>query len=260
MINALNTAATGMNAQSKQVEVISNNIANADTVAYKKSRAEFQDLLYQNIQAPGAATSATTMNPTGVQVGVGVKLSATSREHGQGAFRPTNRPLDMAIGGGGFFSVQKGNGEVAYTRDGSFQLDANGRLVTSQGFPLVPEIIVPPGSSDLNISADGRVSVRNGGAEATEIGQIQLTTFANPAGLASEGGNLLGVTPSSGVPVPGNPGDAGVGTLQQNFLEASNVQAVTEMTDLIRAQRVYELNSKVISSADQMMNTLNQIK
>lgn len=259
MMNALNTAATGMQAQSKQVEVISNNIANADTVSFKKSRAEFEDLLYQNVQAPGAATSATTQNPTGVQVGVGVRLAATSREHGQGSFRPTGRPLDMAIGGGGFFSIQKPGGDLAYTRDGSFQLDPTGRIVTSQGYPLVPEIVVPPGASDLNISPDGRVSVRNGN-DVMELGQIQLTSFPNPAGLMAEGGNLFSPSPSSGTPSPGNPGDPGIGTVNSNFLEASNVQPVTEMTDLIRAQRVYELNSKVVGSADQMMATLNQLK
>lgn len=259
MLDALNTAASGMQAQSKQVEIISNNIANADTTSFKKSRAEFQDLLYQTIQAPGAATSATTNNPTGVQVGVGVKLAATSREYQQGAMRPTGRALDVAIGGGGFFSIQQANGEIAYSRDGSFQLDSGGRLVTSHGNPVVPEIMVPPGASDLAITQDGRVTARVGN-DTTELGQIQLTTFANPAGLLGEGGNLFSPSASSGTPVAANPGDAGVGTLNQNMLEASNVQPVTEMTDLIRAQRVYELNSKVIGSADQMMGTLNQLK
>jgi len=259
MLNALNTAATGMTAQSKQVEVISNNIANADTVSFKKSRAEFQDLLYQNIQAPGAATSATTQNPTGVQVGMGVKLSATSREYSQGAPRPTGRALDMAIRGGGFFSVQRPDGEIAYTRDGSFQLDSGGRIVTNQGLPLIPEIIVPPGTSDLKIGYDGRVTARNG-AENVDLGQVQITGFANPAGLSADGGNLYSPTASSGTPAAASPGDPGMGSIEQNFLESSNVQPVTEMTDLIRAQRVYELNSKVIGSADQMMGTLNQVK
>jgi len=259
MIDALNTAATGMTAQSKQVEVISNNIANADTTSFKKSRAEFQDLLYQNIQAPGAATSATTQNPTGVQVGVGVKLAAVSREYGQGALRPTGRALDVAIGGGGFFSIQKPNGEISYTRDGSFQLDSGGRIVNNSGFPIVPEIVIPPDVMSIGIAQDGRVTaIQNN--QTIELGQMQLTTFANPAGLMAEGGNLFDPSAASGTPTPGNPGDAGLGNLNQNFLEASNVQPVTEMTDLIRAQRVYELNSKVVGSADQMMSALNQLK
>ena len=261
MINALNTAATGMAAQARQVEVISNNIANADTVAFKKSRAEFQDLLYQNIKEPGAATSATTANPTGVQVGVGVKLAAVSREHGQGSLRQTGRPLDVAVGGAGFFAVQKGDGEVVYTRDGGFQMDGEGRLVNSQGFAVVPELRIPPTAQGLSISPDGKVTARVGNSnDITELGQIQITTFANPAGLLAQGGNIYSPSTASGAPVPSTPGEPGVGSLQQQFLESSNVSPVTEMTDLIRAQRVYELNSKVIGSADQMMSTLNQLK
>jgi flagellar basal-body rod protein FlgG len=259
MINALNTAATGMNAQSKQVEVISNNIANADTVGFKKSRAEFQDLLYQTTKEPGAATSATTQNPTGVQTGLGVKLGATSREHLMGSFRGTGRALDLAVGGNGFFAVQLPGGEMAYTRDGSFNLDAEGRITTSQGYPLVPEITVPPTAQNITVALDGRVSAHVG-TGMQDLGQIQLTNFANPAGLAARGGNLYGVSPGSGAAVPGTPGEEGFGGVQSQFLESSNVSPVTEMTDLVRAQRVYEMNSKVISTADQMLSTLGSVK
>jgi len=260
MLNALNTAATGMTAQSKQVEVISNNIANADTVSFKKSRAEFQDLLYQNIKDPGAATSATTHNPTGIQVGVGVKLAAVSREHTQGSLRPTGRQLDMAIQGDGFFTVQHLNGEIAFTREGGFTTDGEGRLVTSQGFTLVPEIVLPQGTNSVMVSPDGRVRVGVGNQPPQEVGQIQVTNFVNPSGLRPIGGNLYAPSEGSGEPVPGNPGDVGFGTLGQAFLESSNVQPVSEMTDMVRAQRVYEMNSKVISTSDQMLATINQLK
>ncbi|MBS1982544.1 MAG: flagellar basal-body rod protein FlgG [Bdellovibrionales bacterium] len=261
MLNALNAAATGMTAQSKQVEVISNNIANADTVSFKKSRAEFQDLLYHTVKDPGAATSATTANPTGVQIGAGVQLAAVSRENGQGSPRGTNRDLDVMIYGNGYFSVQLPNGEIGFTRDGSFQLSQEGRVETSQGYPVVPEIVIPPNAVAVNISADGRVSVSAGSnKEVQEVGQLQVTNFANPGGLISQGNNVFLQSSSSGAAVPGNPGENGSGSLMQKFLESSNVSPVTEMTDLIRAQRVYELNSKVITSTDQMMSTLNQLK
>ena len=260
MLNALNTAATGMTAQAKQVEVSSNNLANADTVSFKKSRAEFQDLLYQNMVDPGAATSATTQNPTGVQVGVGVKLAATSREHTQGTLRPTGRNMDIAIGGEGFLSFQSPAGEIVFSRDGSLQVNNEGRVVNSQGYPLVPEVVIPPGIATVSIGTDGRVTASTNGIEKQDLGQIQLSNFSNPAGLQAEGGNMFRVSSGSGAPVPGNPGEQGFGILQQQFLEASNVAPVTEMTDLIRAQRVYELNSKIISTSDAMMSTLNQLK
>lgn len=260
MFNALNASATGMTAQTKQIEVISNNLANADTVGFKKSRAEFQDLLYHTTKDPGAATSATTANPTGVQIGAGVQVAAVSREHTDGQPRLTGRELDVAIGGSGYFTVQRFNGDIAYTRDGSFTLSSEGRLETSQGFAVVPEIIVPPDALGVNITQDGRVTISTSNKEVREVGQLQITGFANPAGLSAEGGNLFAATPSSGAPTPATPGEAGMGTLLQRHLESSNVSPVTEMTDLIRAQRVYELNSKVIQSTDQMMSTLNQLR
>jgi flagellar basal-body rod protein FlgG len=260
MFKALNTAATGMTAQTLQTEVISNNIANSDTTAFKRSRAEFQDLLYQNEKDPGSATSATTVNPTGVQVGLGVKGVGTSREHSMGAARPTGRELDVMVGGEGFFSIQKPNGEVAYTRDGSFRMDAEGRLVTAQGYPVIPEITIPQGTKNIQIGGDGNVSVLMTSNDVQQVGQLQLTTFINPAGLQADGGNLLLQTPASGEAVAGNPGEQGFGRLEQKFLEASNVNSVAEMTDLIRSQRLFEMNSKVIQTTDQMLSTLNQIK
>jgi flagellar basal-body rod protein FlgG len=261
MMDALNAAATGMDAKTQQMDTISNNIANSDTTGFKRSRAEFQDLLYRNVKDPGAATSATTLNPTGIQVGAGVRVTAVSREHEQGSPRHTGRDLDLCINGPGFLAVQKGDGEIAYTRDGNLHLDAEGRVVTSSGYPLEPEITLPQGITGLAITEDGRVQVRTGnGPEIQEVGQIQITTFANPAGLASQGGNLYAVSPSSGAPAPGTPGDGGSGRLMQQYLESSNVSSVTEMTDMIRAQRGYELNSKVISTASDMMATLNQLK
>ncbi len=260
MITTLNTAATGMAAQQKQLEVISNNLANADTTAFKKSRADFEDLLYNNMKEPGAATSATTKNPTGVQVGAGVKVVGTTREHNVGSLKPTNNELDVAIDGDGFFAVQRPNGEVAYTRDGSFKRSAEGRIETANGFPVVPEITIPDGTTALNISGDGRVSARAADGTVQELGQIQLTNFANSAGLQSIGANMYMVSPSSGAPNTLTPGEAGVGQLQQKFLEASNVNPVSEMTDMIRAQRVFELNSKVVGAADQMLGSLSQIR
>jgi flagellar basal-body rod protein FlgG len=260
MINALNTAATGMAAQAKQVEVISNNIANADTVGFKKGRAEFQDLFYQNTKDPGSATSATTQSPTGIQVGLGSQLSAVSRDHSQGSFRQTGRNLDIAVGGDGFLAFQKGDGQMAYSRDGSLQLSPEGRLVNAQGFALANDITIPAGTQGIQISTDGRVQVRSGTGEVTDVGTIQLTNFANPSGLQAVGGNLLIETAASGAPTPGNPTEPGFGAIQQQFLEASNVQPMNEMTDMIRAQRVYELNSKVITTSDQMMGMLNQVR
>ncbi|MEO5666584.1 MAG: flagellar basal-body rod protein FlgG [Bdellovibrionota bacterium] len=260
MLNTLNTAATGMTAQSRQIENIANNLANADTTAFKKSRTDFQDLLYHNLQAPGAATSATTQNPTGVQIGVGVRVAGNVRDHEDGTLKPTQRDLDIAIEGNGFLSIQKPNGEIAYSRDGSLRLGAEGRIETISGYPVVPEIQVPPNSREIHISFDGRVSVKDEQGAQQEIGQIQLTSFANPSGLQAEGGNLYNVSPASGAPVPGTPMEGGFGRVFQGYLESSNVNPTVEMTDMIRAQRMYEMNSKVISTADQMMNALNQIR
>lgn len=260
MLNALNTAATGMGAQTKQLEVVSNNIANADTTGFKKSRADFEDLLYHNEKDPGSATSATTRSPTGVQIGAGVKVSGTTREHAVGSLKPTGGELDLALDGDGFFAIQKPNGEIAYTRDGSFQRGPEGRMETHGGMPIVPEISIPADSLGVQISMDGRVMSRSANGTTQEIGQIQITNFANPAGLQATGGNLYQPSPSSGEPVVASAGDQGIGRIQQRFLEASNVSPVQEMTDMIRGQRVYEMNSKVVSTVNDMLGTLSQMK
>ncbi|NCN27020.1 flagellar basal-body rod protein FlgG [bacterium] len=260
MLNSLNTSATGMTAQVKQTEVISNNIANADTVSFKRSRADFQDLLYQTDKGPGSATSATTTNPTGVQTGLGVKVTGVTREYKQGSARPTGRDLDVMIGGDGFFSVQLPTGEVAYTRDGNWKLDGEGRVVTGEGFPIIPEVIVPPETRRLTVAPDGTFQAEITPNDVQQLGQIQLTTFMNPSGLSAEGSNLFRQTPASGEAVTGNPGEQGFGRLQNQYLEASNVNSVAEMTELIRAQRLFEMNSKVMQTSDQMLGTLNQVK
>jgi flagellar basal-body rod protein FlgG len=259
MLNALNASATGMMAQQKQLETVSNNLANADTVGFKRSTVAFQDLMYQTLREPGSGTSPTTMNPTGVQIGSGTQVVATQRDHADGTLRQTNRPLDLAIQGDGFFAIAKPNGETAYTRDGGFRVGPEGRVETAQGFPVQPEIIVPPGAS-IDVSADGTVSARVGSGEIQQLGQIQLVSFTNPAGLRAEGGNLLSATPSSGVATPQDPGVPGSGRIFSGYLEASNVNPILEMTDLIRTQRVYEMASKPISAVDQMSSVLSQIR
>lgn len=260
MLKSLNTAATGMTAQERQLEVIANNLANTNTTGFKKARSEFQDLMYQKHLAPGAATSATTQNPTGIQVGTGAKVVATTKEFEQGTPQVTNRDLDFMVTGDGFFSIQKPNGEVMFTRNGSFKLDNEGRIVTAQGYLLLPEITMPPGAKGLSLTGDGQVIAQMSNNEVQNIGQIQLTTFINPSGLDSSGESLFAVSPSSGEPVAGNPAAEGFGSLQQGMLEASNVSPMEEMTNMIRAQRTYELNSKVISTSDQMLSTLSQLR
>lgn len=260
MLKSLNTAATGMTAQERQLEVISNNLANTNTTAFKKSRSEFQDLMYQTHLAPGAATSATTQNPTGVQVGTGAKVVATTKEFEQGTPQVTSRDLDFMVTGEGFFSVQKPNGDVLFTRNGSFKLDNEGRIVTAQGYLLLPEITVPPGTKSVSLSADGQVIAQMGTNEVQNIGQIQLTNFINASGLDSQGDSLFAVSTASGEPIAGNPSAEGFGSVQQGMLESSNVSPMEEMTNMIRAQRTYELNSKVISTSDQMLSTLSQLR
>lgn len=260
MLKSLNTAATGMTAQERQLEVISNNLANTNTTGFKRARSEFQDLMYQTHTAPGAATSATTQNPTGIQVGTGAKVVSTTKEFEQGSPQVTDRELDLMISGEGFFSIQKPNGDVLFTRNGSFKLDNEGRIVTAQGYLLLPEVSIPGGSRSLSVTADGQIIAQMGNNETQNVGQIQLTTFINPSGLDSQGESLYGVSPSSGEPVPGNPAGQGFGMIQQSMLEASNVSPMAEMTSMIRAQRTYELNSKVISTSDQMLQTLGALR
>lgn len=260
MFRSLHIAATGMAAQEAQLDAISNNLANANTVGYKKVRADFQDLVYQTIRAPGARTSANATAPTGLQVGSGVRIVATSRQFEQGAIENTGNPLDLAVEGNGFFVVQQPDGTAAYTRSGTLKTDGQGRLVTSEGMPLEPPIVIPPDSTGLTIGSDGTVSVGNKNGGSVQIGQIQLASFVNPAGLAASGHNLLTLSAASGDPQVGNPGRDGRGTLLQGSVEHANVEVVQEMIGLISAQRGYEVNSKVISAADEMLQNATQIR
>jgi flagellar basal-body rod protein FlgG len=256
-MRALHTAATGMMAQELNVEVISNNIANMRTTGFKRMRAEFQDLLYQSMRRVGSTTSDSgTVVPAGIQIGSGVKSSGTPRVGTQGSLLPTERELDVAIRGEGYLRLTMPDGRTAYTRDGSLQLDPNGQLVTADGHVLDPNITVPTGSRGLTINALGVVQIiAPGQTTSQDIGTIQLSRFANKAGLESIGDNLFIETDASGSPQTGNPGADDMGTLLQGHLEQSNVNAVTEISDLIAAQRAYEMNSRVISAADQMLQS-----
>ena len=261
MFRALHIAATGMGAQETQLEGISNNIANANTVGYKKERVEFQDLLYQTLKAPGAPTGATTMAPTGLQLGTGVRVVGTARSFEQGALKNTNNPLDIAIEGNGFFVVQQADGNPAYTRAGSFQRDGNGQLVNAEGLPLDPPITIPEGTVDISVGADGTVTATVGNESApVELGKLTVATFVNPAGLRALGHNLLVATPASGEAQIGDPGSDGRGALLQGSLEQANVEIVEEMIGLIAAQRAYEINSKVITTADEMLRAATQLR
>ena len=254
MIRALSTAATGMEAQQTRLDVTSNNIANVSTTGYKRVRAEFEDLMYQTERAPGSSTGANTKNPTGVQVGMGVRTVATQRMHDEGSLQQTGNPLDVAIEGNGFYPITLPNGQQAYTRDGTFKMDQEGRVVNSEGYALATDINIPADAQSITIGADGVVSViLPNEPEPAQLGQIQLATFANPAGLSTMGKNLYTETAASGTPILSNPGQDGTGTLSQGALELSNVKVVEEMIDLISGQRAYEVNSRVIKAADEML-------
>ncbi|MDQ1154069.1 flagellar basal-body rod protein FlgG [Brevundimonas sp. SORGH_AS_0993] len=261
-MRALRTAASGMAAQQLNVEVISNNIANMNTVGFKKQRAEFQDLLYQNVERMGAqSSSAGTVVPTGIQIGAGVKAGAVYRLTEQGTPKATGNPYDMAIDGKGYFQISLPSGEKAYTRAGNLQVNPEGQMVTDDGYLLEPAITIPQDATKVSISKSGLVQVTQAGQPApTTVGQIELANFFNEAGLEAVGDNLLLETAASGPAIVGTPGDVGFGQIMQNYTEASNVDAVTEISDLIIAQRAYEMNSKVISTADQMLSVTSQIK
>ena len=259
MIRSLWIAKTGLDAQQTQLDVITNNLANVNTTGFKKSRAVFEDLLYQTLRQPGAQSSQQTTVPSGLQIGLGTKPVATERIHTQGNLSQTGNALDVAIQGQGFFQVQMPDGTLAYTRDGSFQKDANGQLVTSSGYPLAPPVQVQSDVLSVTISRDGEVSVLRSGQTAPQAaGNIQLTTFVNPGGLQSMGENLYAETASSGAPLQGVAGSDGLGTIKQGMLETSNVNVTEELVNLIQAQRVYEMNSKVLSTVDEMMSFLTQ--
>jgi len=261
MMRALLTAATGMEAQQLTVDTIANNLANVNTTGFKRSRANFHDLLYQTVKAPGQSTTVGTVVPSGIQIGAGSEVSSVEKMFKEGSVIQTGKETDLMIQGEGFFRVQRDDGRVAYTRDGSFKWDSGGRLVTADGFPVVPEIAIPPGvaHNKFNIGLDGSVTVRVG-EEVQEIGQIQLANFINPAGLDSLGRNLYGATVASGDPAVGAANQDGVGSIAQRQLESSNVNVIEEMVNMITGQRAYELNSKVIQTGDQMLQQTNNIR
>ena len=261
-MQALRTAATGMSAQQLNVEVISNNIANMNTVGFKRQRAEFQDLLYQTLERAGAQSSDQgTVVPTGLQVGAGVKAGSIYRIVEQGAMTQTGNKLDMAIQGRGYLQVLLPTSEIAYTRAGNLSLNDQGQLVTSEGYQIQPSIVIPPEATDISISKSGQVQIKQAGATAPSIvGNLELATFVNEGGLEAIGDNLDLESGSSGAPNLSVPGVDGTGVLLQGYTEASNVDAVSEVTALIIAQRAYEMNSKVITAADQMLSTANQVK
>ncbi|HYJ46741.1 MAG TPA: flagellar basal-body rod protein FlgG [Pyrinomonadaceae bacterium] len=259
MPRALYTAATGMEVQQRNIDNIANNLANSSTVGFKRTRLEFQDLLYQNLRMPGAAANSSTALPVGLQIGLGARAVSSERIFQQGDFRQTENPLDMVIEGSGFFQVREANGELAYTRAGSFHLDAQGQIVTASGEPLEPAITIPNNATSITIGTDGTVSVTTPGqANAQNVGQIQLATFPNPAGLEALGRNLFRETGASGQATAGTPDSNGLGRINQGFIEGSNVNVVEELVTMISAQRAYETNSKVITAADRMLGTINQ--
>ncbi len=253
-------AKTGLDAQQTRMAVISNNLANVNTTGFKRDRASFEDMLYQNVRAPGAPVGANAQAPTGLMLGTGVRLVSTEKTHTQGSLTTTKNALDVAIQGAGFFQIMQPDGTTAYTRDGSFKISATGQVVTSNGAKLMPEITIPPTASSITVGQDGVVSVElaGGGAAQQQVGQIQVARFANPAGLQALGQNLLRETAASGAPTLVNPGQQGSGSLMQGALEASNVNVVEEMVNMIETQRAYEINSKAISAVDGMLRFLNQ--
>lgn len=261
MIRALHTSATGMAAQESNVNTISNNIANVNTTGFKKGRTEFDDLLYETVQEAGAKSSGNSEYNVGVQVGSGAKVSATRKIHSQGSPQMTNNPYDLMVNGEGFLGIIGPNGELKYTRDGSFNVDSQGNMVTRAGHKVFPGIVVPPNVLKLNIAENGIVEAfTRESVEPINLGQVPVFTFVNPVGLRSEGGNLMAATSGSGQAIQNMPGDNGSGYLMQGAIEASNVNVMNEMTDLIKAQRAYEMNSKVMGVADQMLQTVNNIR
>ncbi|MDR0706537.1 MAG: flagellar basal-body rod protein FlgG [Treponema sp.] len=265
MVRSLWTGASGMIGQQANIDTISNNLANVNTTGYKKQRADFEDLLYQTIRTAGTPATEDTVVPVGVQMGHGVKLADTQRMFGQGSPQHTDIPTDVAIVGDGFFRVQLYDGSYAYTRNGAFQVDSTGRMVTAQGYWLLPDIVMPENflPESITVSQDGRVSVIVPQIDETtpvEVGQMELYRFPNPVGLTAAGENLFKITSASGDPIPGRPGFEGMGKIYHKFLEMSNVSVVREMVDLIVAQRAYEFNSKTIQTSDSMLATATSLK
>jgi len=261
-MRALSIAATGMQAQQLNVDVISHNIANMNTTAYKRQRAEFQDMLYQNMERPGSTSSASgAVLPLGIQIGVGVQADAVGRVTEQGGISQTGNGYDLAINGRGYLQVQLPSGQTAYTRAGNLAVNADGAIVTADGYPLEPSVTIPPEATAIQVTRDGIVEVTlTGQTEPQQIGQIEIATFINPAGLEGIGDNLFLETPASGSPNTATPGSPGFGTLMQGYLELSNVNAVEEISALIVAQRAYEMNARVITAADEMLQSTTQLR
>jgi flagellar basal-body rod protein FlgG len=260
MIRALYTAASGMNAQQANIDNVAHNLANVNTTGFKKSRIEFEDLVYQEMRVAGASASATTEAPVGLEIGLGTRAVASARNFSAGNLRSTGAPLDMAVEGDGFFQITLPNGTTGYTRAGSFHLDAQGSIVTAEGYALEPQITIPTNATTVSISKDGIVSATVAGQSAAQqIGTIELATFSNPAGMRPMGGNLFTPTTASGEAETGAPGTDSRGTLQQGFLEDSNVSVVEEMVNMIIGQRAYEANSRVIKAADEMLSQVNTL-
>ncbi len=261
MLRALYTAATGMEAQQTNLDVIANNLANSSTSGFKGARADFEDLLSETIRSATTPTAQGGGRPDPLQIGLGVRTAATTRSFTQGGLTATQNPLDLAIEGSGFFRIQRSNGDYAYTRAGNFRTDATGRIVTQTGEVVQPALTVPQDATSVTIQADGTVLVATPGRTTpTELGQLQLALFTNPGGLDALGNNLFGANAATGEPVVVKPGDMGAGSISQGYIESSNVQAIQEMVNMITTQRSYEMNSKVIESADQMLQKLTQLR
>lgn len=261
MIRALRTAASGMIAQQLNVDVIANNLANVNTTGFKRSKLEFQDVMYQNLRPSGVSSGGTSLRPVALEIGHGTRATSTERLFTQGNITPTGNPLDIVIEGRGFFQVLQSDGSIAYTRDGALKMDGEGTLVTSEGFIVQPEISFPDGTSSISISIEGMVSVLVAGSDdPQDIGQLELVRFANPGGLEALGRNLYRSTAASGEPQAGNPGQDGLGNLNQGYLELSNVEVVEEMVKLIVAQRAFEISSKAVQTSDQMAELTNNLK
>ena len=260
MIRALYTAASGMTAQQSNIDNVAHNLANVNTVGFKKSRVEFEDLVYEQTKAPGSASSTTDESPTGLETGLGVRPVATSRDYSRGNLRSTGGSLDLAIEGDGFFQVQLPSGDTGYSRAGTFHLNGEGAIVTNEGYRIEPQITIPPSATSISISKDGIVSaVMAGQSGAQQLGKIELASFQNPAGLTALGGNLFRSTTASGEPSIGAPGSESRGTIAQGYVEDSNVSVVEEMVNMILGQRAYEANSKVVKAADEMLQQVNTI-
>ncbi|HMZ85301.1 MAG TPA: flagellar basal-body rod protein FlgG [Giesbergeria sp.] len=260
MMNSLWIAKTGMTAQQTQLDVISHNLANVSTTGFKRNNAVFEDLIYQNLRQVGANTTEQNQLPTGLHLGLGVRTVATSRNFTQGSLQETKNSLDVAINGNGFFEVTMPDGTIGYTRDGSFQVDAQGRVVTSSGLPVANGITVPQGATSISISADGVVSaIVAGNTQPQQLGSLAMSSFINPAGLEPVGQNLFKESAASGQPQQGTPGTNGLGFIKQGFLESSNINVVEELVNMIQTQRAYEMNSKAIQTSDQMLAKLSQL-